>query len=380
MYRIDYIVGSRRMNVYTPFDDTYSIASGVYHRETNTIGKLTFSVLHDHPYRRVFEKYKGVIELYYGSALLYKFRITGVRRNLFNTVNVTCEGLLGYLNDSIVSPYVFNENSWLYPITPSDTHNCTPVEFLRELIALHNTQVTEAQRFEFVDETNGAFDDTKFTTSQNSYPKAWDELESKVLRNIGGYVQIRFRDSGNQFVYKAALTERNTQTVRYAVNLKTLELDNGSQEFATAIYPTSTYTDSTGKSQTIDIYEVNNSSYTVQNNAAVQTYGKIVKHVPYEGIVSPERLKWFAERDINQYVTNGAAISLSATDMCVIEPQNYQPLEVDKNTDLISTVNEVRTTVILNAFDVDLLNPKNSRYTFNGEVPSFARRAYTYKR
>ena len=378
MYRIDYLVGSTSYSVYSPFESDRRIISGVYHRETNTVGSLTFSVLYTHPVYGMFKEYKGVVELYWNNSLIYKFRIIKIHRNFYNMLTIQCEGVLGYLNDSIVRPYTFNETHWLYPIGDPGTHVCTAVEFLRELIALHNIQVTAAQQFTFVDETNGAFDSIAFTTSQTSYVKSWDEIESKVIRNIGGYVQLRFSGESNQFVFKAALTESNAQTIRFAQNLKDLELETSSQKFATALFPISTYTDSNGQRQTIDIYNVNNSIYYVEKPLLTPIYGRIIEFAQYEGITSASKLKEVAQRDLNSYVNRGKPIKASATDMSALD-SSVPPLEVDKLTRIISEVNNVDVTVMLNAFDVDILDPRNSTYTFNGEVPSFVRKTYTYR-
>lgn len=377
MYSIYYLVGSTRHVVYNPFDSNGQITSGTYHRETNTIGTLSFTVLYNHPCHSYFEEYKGKILLYWNSTLLYKFRIIKIHRNFYNTLTIQCEGLLGYLNDSVVRPYTFNESHWLYPIS-TGTHNCTPAEFLRELIALHNMQVTASQQFEFVDETNGAFDNITFTASQTSYVKSWDEINSKVIKNIGGYVQLRFSGESNQFVFKAALTESNAQAVSFAQNLKDLELETSSQKFATAIFPTSTYTDENNQRQTIEIYNVNGGVGYVQNANAVARYGRIIEYVQYEGIPSAVKLKELAQRDLNVYINRGKPIKASATDMSALD-SSVPPLEVDKKTRIISAVNGVDIMPVLNAFDVDLLDPRSSTYTFNGEVPSFVRKTYTYR-
>ena len=361
MYSIEYVIGTTRHIVYSPFDNTRKIVSGAYHRETNSY----------------FEEYLGVVNLYWNNSLIYKFRIIKIHRNFYNTLTIQCEGLLGYLNDSIVRPYTFNENSWLYPVS-TGTHNCTPAEFLRELIALHNIQITAAQQFTFVDKTNGAFDSIAFTTSQTSYVKSWDEIESKVIRNIGGYVQLRFSGGNNLFVFKAALTEYNSQTIRLAQNLKSLETETNSQKFATALFPISTYTDSNGQRQTIDIYNVNNSIYYVENNYAVRDYGRIIKFAQYEGITSASKLKKVAQRDLNNYISRGRPIKVAATDMAAVG-SSYAPLEVDKKTRIMSNVNGVDVAPVLNSFDVDILDPRNSTYTFNGEVPSFVHKTYTYR-
>ena len=378
MYSIEYVIGTTRHIVYSPFDNTRKIVSGAYHRETNTIGSLTFSVLYNHPCHSYFEEYLGVVNLYWNNSLIYKFRIIKIHRNFYNTLTIQCEGVLGYLNDSIVRPYTFNETHWLYPIGDPGAHVCTAVEFLRELIALHNIQVTAAQQFTFVDETNGAFDSIAFTTSQTSYVKSWDEIESKVIRNIGGYVQLRFSGGNNLFVFKAALTEYNSQTIRLAQNLKSLETETNSQKFATALFPISTYTDSNGQRQTIDIYNVNNSIYYVENNYAVRDYGRIIEFAQYEGITSASKLKEVAQRDLNNYINRGRPIKVAATDMAAVG-SSYAPLEVDKKTRISSNVNGVDVAPVLNSFDVDILDPRNSTYTFNGEVPSFVRKTYTYR-
>lgn len=377
MYRIEYAKGSSTYKVYTPFDDTYSILSGIYHRETNTVGQLTFSILYNHPCYNLFEEYSGIISLYWKDTLLYKFRIIKIRRDLYNKRYIECAGLLCFLTDSVVAPYTFNETNYIYPVTPSTSHTCTVPQFMRELIALHNVQMPSAQQFEFVDETNGYFDSTTFTTSSTSYTSTWQEIESKVLKNVGGYLQIRFGATVNQVVLKAALTENNAQTIQFAVNLKSLELETSSQKFATAIYPVSTYTDASGHRQTVDIYNVNSGVPYVEDASAVSDYGRIVAYVPYEGIVSAERLKWFANHDLTAYINKKRSISISAVDMAAVD--GSAPLEVDKRTHLVSVVNSVDTTAVLNAFDVDILNPINSHFTFNGEVPAFTKRVHLFK-
>lgn len=374
MYRIDYLVGSTSYSVYSPFESDRRIISGTYHRETNTIGSLTFSVLYTHPVYDMFKEYKGVIRLYWGTALIYKFRIIKLRRDFCNTLTVQCEGLLGYLNDSIVKPYIFNETHWLYPVVDPGAHVCTAVEFLRELIALHNIQVTDAQQFTFVDETNGAFDGILFTTEQTAYSKTWDELQSKIIKNIGGYIQIRHMSAENRLVFKAALTDSNSQIVRFRQNLKDLEIETSSKKFVTAIYPISTYTDSNGARHTL---KLTGTEY-IEKPLLTPIYGRIIECVQYEGINTEAKLREIAQRDLNSYVNRGKPIKVSATDMSALD-SSVPPLEVDRLTRIISEVNNVDVTVMLNAFDVDILDPRNSTYTFNGEVPSFVRKTYTQK-
>ncbi len=373
MYKIDYLVGSTAYSVYSPFESDRRILSGIYHRETNTVGSLTFSVLYTHPAYDMFKEYKGVIRLYWGTELIYKFRIIKIRRDFHNTLMVQCEGLLGYLNDSIVKPYVFNVNHSVYPDTVPPP-SCSPVEYMTELIALHNRMVEAEQRFTFIDETNGAFNSILLTTSQTAYSKTWDELQSKIIKNIGGYIQIQHMSAENRLVFKAALTDSNSQTVRFRQNLKDLEIETSSKKFVTAIYPISTYTNSNGTRQTV---KLTGTEY-IEKSLLVPLYGRIIECVQYEGINTEEKLREIAQRDLNNYINRGKPIKASATDMSALD-SSVPPLEVDRLTRIISEANNVDVTVMLNAFDVDILDPRNSTYTFNGEVPSFVRKTYIQK-
>ena len=386
MYRIVYRRGTVSMTVYDPLDSRYSVTSAVYSRETNTIGKLTFSLLHDHPFREELDEYIGTVHLLWNGKLLYSFRIIGIRRDFFNRLSVTCEGLLGYLNDSVVRPYTFNASSAIYPTADMSAHRCTPAGFLKELINMHNIQVKPSQQFGFTDATNGAFDDIGFTVSQTSYTTTWKEIEEKIINNVGGYLQyssvnLTPGDGGysHYLVYRATLSDTNAQAVRFSVNLKDLETDTGTAVFATALHPVSTYTDENGQQHTLEINgnEVNDGKYYVQHNAAVAAHGRIIAAVRYEGISSAYQLKAIAQRDLSAYITRGRQITASALDMTAID-STATPLEVDRSTRIISEPNGVNTSAMLNAFEVDLLDPSASRFTFNGEVPSFVRKKYLY--
>lgn len=379
MYRIDYIKDSTRYNIWLPFSENYKIISGKYHRETNKAGKLTFAILSDHPTYAILSEYRGVVELYYDGELLFKSRILRLSSNLYNTLTVECEGLLTYLNDSKIPPYTFNKSNWIFP-TPhfgtGDINDCKVVSYIQDVLSLHNSQVKEFQKFELIDETDGAFDDVTLQTSSTAYTAAWNELESKVLQNVGGYVDVRYGDNINYLVFKSALTTKSGQSIRYSVNLKDLEISSSSEEFCTAILPRSTYTDNDGKSQVIGIYTVNDGKEYIEDPYIAAIAPRIIKVVNYEGISYPEMLKWLAERDYDKHRNQPDAIKISAVDMSVINKDKYRPLKIDENLDLISSINNLRTTALLNAFDVDLIDPRNSTFTFNCEVKSYVRKQY----
>ena len=371
MYRIDYERNGVVYPVLRPVDNVYKIFSGSYHRETNGAGKLTFAVRFNHPSKWYFRSYEGIVSLYNDWLLLFRARIVDIKTDHFGSCYVECEGMLAFLNDVVITPFIFNETHHVIP--GDESNSCRYPDFIREIVIYHNShyELMPSHQFTFVDETHGAYSDIKFTVSSQSYDTAWTNIQTKGLNNIGGYLEVRHTDTENQLVLRSEITRRSTQSIRQGVNLKSLRIGSDGEPFATAIYPISKYTDANGKQQTIGIYSVNNSIGYVQNNAAVARYGRIFKYVEYEGISDPSVLKRTAAADlVNKYLTRPTVYEVEAIDMTNID--GAAPLEVDTLVPIISTKPEVNTVEPLNVIDVDLVEPRNLQLKFNDSVRSLA--------
>ena len=113
-YSINYAKGNTSYPVLVENDPDYVLISAVYHREKRTIGTLIFKLLDNHPSFSVFEKFKGVVYLDFNGVRLFDARIYNVKKDINNIKTVECEGLLGFLNDSVIAPYTFNRNRLRY--------------------------------------------------------------------------------------------------------------------------------------------------------------------------------------------------------------------------------------------------------------------------
>lgn len=370
MYRIEYERNGVVYPVLRPVDNVYKIFSGSYHRETNGAGKLTFAVRFHHPSLLFFRRYEGIVSLYDDWLLLFRARIVDIKTDHFGSCYVECEGVLAFLNDTIVPPYTFNEHSSIHPIAGIGI-SCRYPLFIEELIGMHNAMSPQSHQFAFIDETGGAYSDLKFTTSSQSYDTAWTNILTKGLNNIGGYLEVRYTDIENQLVLRSSITRRSTQSIRQGVNLKSLRIGSDGEPFATSIYPISKYTDENGKQQTIGVASVNDNVDYIDNPGAVSQYGRIVRFVQYEGISSPLELKRIATADlVNKYLTRPTVYEVEAVDVTNID--QTAPLEVDTLVPIISTKPEVNTVELLNVMDVDLVNPQNLQLKFNDSVRSLA--------
>lgn len=94
--------------------------------EINKIGTLQFKIYNNHPYFDNITKLSSVLTVLKDNKTIFKGRVVSDEQGLYNEKNIVCEGVLGYLNDSIVRPYSFNG---------------TPAEHFINLIHNHNNQV-----------------------------------------------------------------------------------------------------------------------------------------------------------------------------------------------------------------------------------------------
>ena len=183
-YSINYAKGNTSYPVLVENDPDYVLISAVYHREKRTIGTLIFKLL----------KFKGVVHLDFNGVRLFDARIYNVKKDINNIKTVECEGLLGFLNDSVIAPYTFNRNSRIFVnVQPSDNYSIRVRDYITDLLNEHNSQVAEEQRVFLTNNTDSSILNTEISTEGSGYSTAWDELTTNVLNNYGGDVDLRPR-------------------------------------------------------------------------------------------------------------------------------------------------------------------------------------------
>ena len=94
--------------------------------EINKVGSLTFSIYPNHPYFDRINKLSSVITVLKNNIVIFKGRVISEEQGLYNSKKFECEGVLSYLNDSIVRPYSFTGS---------------PEVYFKNLLANHNNQV-----------------------------------------------------------------------------------------------------------------------------------------------------------------------------------------------------------------------------------------------
>lgn len=372
-YRIIYVKNNVSYSVLEENDPDYVLVSAVYHREKRSVGTLTFKLLDNHPSFSVFEKFKGTVYLNFNDKRVFAARIFDVLKDTVNVKTVLCEGLIAYLNDSVIAPYKFNRNSRIFvnaPAKPEGGYSITARDFLIDLLDEHNHQTNEEKHI-FLNESRPDILKTEISTENSGFSTAWNELKSKILDNYGGDVDLDLSKADVTLDFIDGQSADVVQEVQYGINLRSVEIGYN-DNFVTSVRPVSTYIDDNGNSHTIGVASVNKGDYFITNQSAAAVYGRINKVLEINGARTPADLFNLSVPRLMEMSKLRMVVSLSAIDMYALD-DNYMPIKTSQMIRVISEPHNLNFTAEVTAFNADILNPGNSEYTIDGEATTLTK-------
>lgn len=233
--------------------------------------------------------------------ILFKGRIVRDNPDFWEDSEYTAEGQLAYLNDTVVRPYEFSGS---------------PREYFKFLITQHNSQVEKERQFT-VGRITVSDPNDYIVRSNMHYPSTFEELQEKLLDNMGGYLVERFENGVTYLDYLSEIRENNDQKAKYGENVvdidRVQEIDS---DFATAIIPLGKKQDDGNGNETyLTIASVNDGKDYIQNDDAVVKYGLILKVVEHEDVTLPENLIKKGEEDLQEAIKSTSSITVTAADL-----------------------------------------------------------------
>ena len=162
-------------------------------QKKNEPGELTFTIPKEHPHCGVIEKLKSRIKVYRNDTLIWVGRVIEDERDLYKNRRVIVEGALAFLLDSLIRPL---------------TMDGTTSELWAYILAVHNAQVNENQRF--IVGSCDLIGSVSITTKD--YLSVWQVLKTSLLDPLGGYLIVKFDDNENpilEYLTECRIHRRN---------------------------------------------------------------------------------------------------------------------------------------------------------------------------
>ena len=223
--------------IYDPRDPELLIRNPDIHLAVGESGSASFTIDSDHPYADKLTRIKGVLELMSDGLRIYKGRIRKDIQGLNLSRDITTEGLLACLNDSIIPPFNFPDDfaDDAEYVAAAESGNVVQF-FLSWLLNQHNSQVGPDQQIHLGDVT--VTDPNNYISrSSSDYNTTMDIVRNKLEKLMGGYLLADYSGDTTVLHYYADLPLTNTQSVEYGENLLDLVSELDSADTYTAILP-----------------------------------------------------------------------------------------------------------------------------------------------
>lgn len=348
--------------IYDSTLEDYKIGKGEITKETDKAGSFVFSLYSDHFYYDRFVKLKTVVMVRKSGRITFRGRPLDDGADYMNCKTFTCEGELGFLQDSIIRPY---------------SKSGTPEELFRWYIEQHNAQVDAFKRFKVG--TCTVVDPNGYIARENTgYESTLSNLKSRLLEDAtGGHFFITHGDDGTDPVptihYLADFTKVASQPIEFGVNLRDFTKKTKSTDIATAIIPLGAAVDD-GDTETEDakltIASVNNGQDYVYSAKGVALYGWVYKAVPWDDVKDPAILKAKAEAYVEESINQAITIELTAVDLHALD-RSIESYGVCEYIPVISPPHNFNDVLLCNKQTMNLLKPGNDTVTLGHTFTTF---------
>nr|DAM84134.1 MAG TPA: endopeptidase tail [Caudoviricetes sp.] len=346
-------------------DPDYQVLSPKISLELNKTGNLDFGMLQTHPHVNDINKLKSRINVYEEDDLLFSGRSLTDEKDFQNTGQISCEGELSFLLDSIQRPH--NYGTETTEVGTADTN----IEVFKRLIQEHNSQVEEEKRF-----TIGVIDIDSVTITKLStnYEKTWDFLGSNFLGKYDGYLRVRHENGIRYLDYVKQYGKVSNQVIRFGENLLDLKKYSKAEDIKTAIIPLGAVVDN----KNVDIKAANGHDGTdyVYNQDAVNLYGWIYDKVDFSEVYDPDKLLEEANKYLQKCINLAITIELTAVDLHMIDVDinairlgDLVPC-ISTQHGIMSTFGDVSTYYLVSKYELDLENPANNKITLGRTISS----------
>lgn len=324
--------------------EDYRINKGSISLEINKSGSFSFSIYPEHFYYDKFIKMKTIIKVTRSDEIIFRGRILNDITDYFNNKVITCEGELGFLNDSIIRPFSFQG---------------LPENLFKKFIEEHNSQVDDFKKFKIGACT--VIDPNNYIIRENSaYETALSNMSSRLTNgSLGGYFVITHENNEDTptINYLADYSMKDSQVVEFGSNLKNYTKTVKAENMTTAIIPLGAMIDDESEKR-LTIESVNEGKDYICDEQAVKDYGFIFKTVEWDDITQAENLLKKAKEYLSNVINQDVTIELTAIDLHLLN-KNIKAFSLGDYIKVISAPHKVNTTMMCSKQIVDLLNPDN---------------------
>lgn len=332
-------------------DDKSAIINPQVKAEIGKAGSLTFTILPTHPMYDDLKPFLTFLRVEIDGTEIFNGRVLETSKDMYNQKNVTCEGDLTYLLDSVCEPGDYNE---------------TVTAFFRRCINWHNSKVENAKKFQIGNVTIEA-KNTNVNFDVSNYTSIGDLLETEVIGYYGGYLRTRNQNGSRYIDIVQEGDSSSNQVIEYGSQMLDLTNDESANDLFTILL-------AVGDGDSTDGSDYNFPTYTYEVPGAVAKYGRITHVESFSGIKNSGELEPLAREYVRtHYDPYPTELTIKAVDLHMIDG-SVQTIIVGNTVKIQSTPHNLSKNLMCVSIDYDLENPENTSYVFGHPKQSLSQR------
>lgn len=363
MYRIYY--GDKI--VYDPFSPDEHAYSVTCYGGINDKGDMNLTVPYNHPLYNDFKIRDLEMSLIHDGENIFTGYITQIEKDFELNLIIKCSGIMGYLGDVLLPPYTTDERE-----IEDDMELAT--SGLEGLFQWYIDKYNERSGHPFqigINKVSSVSLTESIYRSNSSYSTVADEIESKLIDTVGGYLYARKVHNVNYLDYLNDVTEVNSQIIDFGVNiLDYTYTEDSSDLYSAVVVPGHKYKTESGKEKEVHISETFAEVYgefSIDGNVIIskdsyEKYG--YRETIYENTDAStgQELYESACAYLRQVCKPSTMVIVKAVDLSLYMDK-YKHLTPGEIVRVRSKVHGIDEYLVVTQMDIDLDDPGNTEYT-----------------
>ncbi len=359
-----YEIIADNMLLYSPKIESqgYIVTDPTLTKEVNRAGSLEFSMPPNHPFYGKLVKLRTIVRVLQNGVEIWRGRVLSTEKNFYLMQKIVCEGELAFLNDTLVPPYDYSNGvtlgNYFTFLVNSYTNRCAPARMIRPGI------VTNASSGTIINDYS------------ESYTITLSELTNKLTDTAGGYLKIR-RENGVAYLdYLDILSDRCDQVIEFGSNLIDLTEFIDASEVYSILLPLGKQDDD---GNYLTISSVNGGSRYLINQAAVNTFGPIVRTAEFSDIDNPSTLLAEGQKLLSKAVEAATTITVKAVDLYLLGAE-VGSLDAGSIVRVKSVPHGIDADFLCSKVEINMESPDQSTYTFGLASSSLTDKQFNHNR
>ena len=340
------------------------LSSAVISKSVTEYDSFTFTIDPSHPWYAKIEPYQDFVkvyrpdknlELFNGRVLTYSDSMdtTGLVQK-----TVVCEGLEGFLHDSVQPWAEFN--------------NTTPADFLKAVINNHNNQVEDYKKIRIKQATVTNSTDNVYRYLDDAQD-TYDTIQDKLISRIGGELKVKWGGDMLDLYYEPTIGKDATQSIILTNNLLSSSRSIDPTEVVTVLKPLgATQERNTDENSSVDtssprltIKSVNGGSEFLRDEGLISEFGIRVKAQTWDDVTTPQALISKGSEFLQNQKAIKHDVQVSYVDFSYLE--DVDMIECGDFITVINPVQGLQLTERIVTMSLDLLAIENSTVTLSNQ-------------